>query len=179
VRNFGAIFDASINMIKTTLFLVILMTFIPSANGQDKSITEFDLYGCWIMERNADGQKPKKRIYKRCEDSDSKLTIKSSKISLLASNESEEQRYHPFACPLTYTEKGTWEFDASNGLITMYGNKEFLKELKEKHPEQYAKFGSPEKIVSNRFRIVELSENQMEVEKLRTTKPIANRAKSE
>ena len=174
MRNFGAIFDASTNMIKLASIFLIFMVVSSTVNGQNNPITESDLYGCWILERGADGQHTQKRFYKRCDKSDVKLRIKGSEISLLEENESEVQRYHPFACPLTYTEKGTWEFDTSDSLITMYGNKEFLKELKEKHPDEYEKFGSPEKIVSDKFRVIQLSENQMEVEKLRTTKPKRN-----
>ena len=169
MRNFGAVFEDSTNMIKLASIFLIFMVVSSTVNGQDNPITESDLYGCWILERNADGLHTLKRIYKRCENSDSKLSIKGSKISLLAFNKSESER-DGVICYTTYTEEGTWEFDATNGLITMYGNKEFLKELKEKHPKEFAKFGSPERIVSNKFRIVKLSKNHMEVEKLRTTK---------
>ncbi|CAN0589905.1 unnamed protein product, partial [Ectocarpus sp. 12 AP-2014] len=168
VRNFGAIFDTSTNMKKlASIFLIFLAVGI-TVNGQENAITEFDLYGCWILERSEDGQRPQKRIYKHCESSDSKLSIKGSKISFLAFNVSEIERSHPFLCGTNYIEEGTWEYDETNGLITMYSNKEFLKELKEKYPEEYVKFGSPERVVSNKFRVLQLSETQMEVEKLRT-----------
>ena len=56
----------------------------------------------------------------------------------------------------------------------MFNNEDILKELKENHPEEYAYFSSPERLVSDKFKIITLSENYMEVEKLRTTKPKHN-----
>ncbi|WP_276166501.1 hypothetical protein [Zobellia alginiliquefaciens] len=159
-------------MKKLAVIFLIFLTVGTTVNGQENPIAEFDLYGCWILERNEDGSRPRKLIYKRCEDSNPKLTIKSSEISLLAYNESEEQMLHPYICPVTYTEKGTWEYDVKNGLIIMYRNKKVIKELKEKHPEEFAKFGSPKRLVSNKFRIVKLSKSRLEVEKLSTTKPM-------
>ncbi|WP_441823556.1 hypothetical protein [Maribacter spongiicola] len=161
-------------MKKSAFVFLILVAFFLSANGQDKAITEFDLYGCWILERNEDGQRPQKRIYKRCEDSDSKLAIKSSKFSLLAFNKAEVQTSSAIFCFGTVTENGTWTFDESNGIVQIDYMQVWLKEFKEQEPEEYAKFNSPEKFEWMKFKIVDLSENMLEVEKLRTTKPKRN-----
>lgn len=161
-------------MKRTAFISLIFIAFGLLANGQDKPITEFDLYGCWIMERNEDGKRPQKQIYKRCNSSDSKLRLKHSKISLLPFNKSEFQTTSAYICFTTVTEKGTWIYDEKEGVVSMYWGQKWLKELKEKDPEEYMKWNSPEKFNWLKFKIVELSENQMVVEKLRTTKSINN-----
>ncbi|MGB5662629.1 hypothetical protein, partial [Eudoraea sp.] len=170
VRNFGAIFDASTNMKRTVFISFIFIVSGLLAHGQVKPITEFDLYGCWIMERSEDGKRPQKQIYKRCNSSDTKLRVKHSKISLLAFNESEFQTTSAYICFTTVTEKGTWSYNENEGIVSMFWGQECLREFKEKDPEEYAKWNSPKKFNWLKFKVIELSENQLEVEKLRTTK---------
>ena len=174
VCNFGVIFDASSNMQRLAFIFLIFLVVGLSARGQDKPITEFDLYGCWILERNEDGKNSTKLIYKRCEDSDSKRAIKNTKISLLAFNESEFETYSAFICFTTVTEKGTWNFDENEGIVSMYCGQEMLKELKEKYPDDYKKLGSPEKFDKMKLKVVELDDGNIGLEKLHKTKPINN-----
>jgi len=45
-----------------------------------------------------------------------------------------------------------------------YGQK-WLKELKRRDPEEYEKFGSPEKLEWKKFKVLSFSKNEMEIEK--------------
>ncbi len=176
VLNFGVIFDNSNSMKNIAFILLISLTVGLSARGQDNPITVFGLYGCWILERNEDGQRMEKRIYKRCEDSDSKLAILSSQFSLLAFDKAEVQTSSQLLCFATVTENATWTFDETNGIVQIDYMQEWLKEFKEKEPKEYVKFNRLEKLEWIKFKVLELSKNQLVVEKLSTTKPIANRA---
>lgn len=161
-------------MKKLIFVFFIFVGFVFSANGQDKSITEFDLYGCWILERNKEGQRSQKLIYKRCKDSDYKLENLRSKFSLLAFNKAKIQTTSAIFCFGTVTENATWTFDEKNGIVQIDYMQEWLKEFKEQDPEEYAKFNSPEKFEWMKFKIVDLSENMLEVEKLSTINPKRN-----
>lgn len=165
MRNFGAIFAGKSNMKKLVFIFLIFLAGDLLARVQDNLISGFDLYGCWIFERSENGERPEKWIYKRCEESDSKIAIRRSRISLLAFSKSEIQRDSPVFCGTTYTDEGTWSFDTTNEIVTIYYAQKFLEELKEKDPEEYTKFGSPERLEWTKFKVVGLSETQMEIEK--------------
>lgn len=144
-------------------------------HGQDNPIPEFDLYGCWIRECVEKNEKTEKLTYKRCEKSDSKKTLEGTKFSLLAFNKSEVQIHGPIE-PVSHTENGTWNYTKTDTIVEIFYAQEWLKELKEKDPEEYVKWGSPEKLTWLKFKIAKLTENQLEIKKLRTTRAIANRA---
>ncbi|WP_282051445.1 hypothetical protein [Maribacter aquivivus] len=154
------------------LILLIFLAGGLSTRGQDNPISEFDLYGCWIWERS---ENMEKLIYKRCEKSDSKKTVRGSKFSLLAFNKSEVQIHGPVE-PVSHTENGTWNYSKTDTIVEIFYAQEWLKELKDKEPEEYATWGSPEKLTWLKFKIVKLTETQLEIKKLRTTRAIANRA---
>ena len=162
-------------MNKLSIVLLISLTIGYSLNGQDNHITEFDLYGCWILERNNGKQQTQRLIYVRCEDSDSKLEIPSSKFSLFAFNKSEVQTTSPTICFGTTAEKGTWTFNEDDRVVKIFHNQEWLEDFKKQEPVEYTKFNRPKKFVWLKFRIVELSKNQLEVKKLSTTTAIIHR----
>ncbi len=180
VRNFGVIFDAFKNMKKTTFISLIFLALGLLANGQDKSVSEFDLYGGWILDLEKTEQNKGKLIYKRSEESKTKLKEGVSAIYFQAFEECKIATYRPFICgnevpPPDYS----WTFEEDTGIVNIYSFKKWLKEFKENHPEEHEKFGSPEKFDKMRLTVVELDNGKIGLEKLRTTKPIANRAKSE
>jgi hypothetical protein len=159
-------------MIIKRLILLVFLAGGLSTWGQDNSILKFDLYGCWIWERS---EKTKKLTYKRCESSDSKKTVRASKFSLLAFNKSEIQIHGPVE-PVSHTEYGTWNYSKTDSVVEIFYAQKWLRELKDKEPEGYAKWGSPEKLRWLKFKIIKLTENQLELKKLRTPKVIENRA---
>ena len=181
VRNFGAIFDASTNMKRLAILLLIFLANGHSVNGQENGITEFDIYGCWTFQSTKDGQRLEKRIDESCPGSDKRLLRKNSKIRFLAYNKCEFQAVIQDAlCPIIYkTVVGTWTYSDTSGILEMYYPKNFKAEFWEKVKEDYPDLKIPNPRPYMRFKIVSSDESGMEIEKLRTTMAIANRAKSE
>ncbi len=134
-----------------------------SSNAQESSISEFDLYGCWVLEKKI---RPSNHIvvYKSCKDVAHENVKFGSKISLLAFNKSEHQSTSPNFCFTTFTEKGTWEFDENSGIASLYSGHEWLKEFKKLDPEEYASWGSPEKFEKLKFKVISIENNQLTVE---------------
>jgi len=149
---------------KKSIFLsIIIILSVISSNAQESSISEFDLYGCWVLENKI---RPSNHIvvYKSCEDVAHENAKFGSKISLLAFNESEHESTGPLACFTTFTEKGTWEFDENSRIASLYSSHEWLKELKKLDPDEYASRGSPEKFEKLKFRVISIKNNQLTVE---------------
>ncbi|NHF61592.1 hypothetical protein FK220_019725 [Flavobacteriaceae bacterium TP-CH-4] len=149
------------------IFLIFLAAGY-SAHGQNKTITEFDLYGCWTLESNENGQPPQKWIYKSCEESDSKLAVRNSKIRFLAYSKCEFQEITPsqIICPgIWKTLEGTWSYDEVSGLVEIFYPEnymvEFWKKLKEEHPDLVI----PNPRLKKKFRVVGLNDGQLEIEK--------------
>lgn len=46
----------------------------------------------------------------------------------------------------------------------MYSGHEFLKTLKEHDPDEYASWGSPEKLNHLKFKVISIENNQLKVE---------------
>ena len=97
---------------------------------------------------------------------DSGRSLSSSIISLLAFNKAEMQRDSSFMGFTTYTDNATWDFDANTNTVTIYYAHGMLKEFRKIAPEEYAEFGYPERFECTSFKILRLSENQMEIEEL-------------
>ncbi|MEP2059284.1 MAG: hypothetical protein ABJJ05_15845 [Maribacter litoralis] len=149
---------------KKSLFLsIILILLVITSNAQESSISEFDLYGCWVLEKNT---RPSNNIivYKSCEDVAHENVKFGSKISLLAFNESEYQSTAPNVCFTTFTEKGTWEYDENTRIVSLYSGHEWLKKFKKLDPEEYASWGSPEKFEKLKFKVISIENNQLTVE---------------
>lgn len=167
-------------MKKISFISLIFLAFGLLAKGQDKLVTEFDLYGSWILELEQIEQDKGKLIYKRSEESRTKLKEVVSAIYFQAFEEYKIDTYRPFICgneapPLDYN----WTYDADTGIINIYSFKKWLKEFKENHPKEHEKFGSPEKFYKMKFMVVELDDGKNGLEKISTAEPIANRAKIE
>jgi len=94
--NFGAIFDTS-NRMRMTIFIFFLV-FGLAANGQSRRITEFDLYGHWILDLTKIEQDESKLIYKRHEASNMIVKKEESAIYFQAFEECEIATYRPFIC---------------------------------------------------------------------------------
>tara|TARA_R110002051_G_scaffold4043_1_gene21387 strand:+ start:25743 stop:26243 length:501 start_codon:yes stop_codon:yes gene_type:complete len=149
---------------KKSIFLsVIFIISVLISNAQVSSISEFDLYGCWELEKKI---RPLNNIvvYKSCEEVANKDVKFGSKISLLAFNESEHESTSHHACFTTFTEKGTWEYDENTRIAILYAGHEWLKEFKKLDPDEYARWGSPEKYDKLKFRVISIENNQLTVE---------------
>ncbi|MCL5245648.1 hypothetical protein M4I21_07505 [Cellulophaga sp. 20_2_10] len=167
-------------MRKLTFLLFIFLAVGPIANGQDKPILEYDLYGCWKLERNKKENGIKKRIYNSCEKSNRKIEVRNSEITLLAGNKCIFQAVIQDAlCPVIYkTVEATWTYNSKSGIAEIFYPKNFKEEFWEKVKEEH-----PDLIIHNprpykRFKITFLDKNRMEIEKLSTTMAIENRAKN-
>ena len=149
---------------KKSIFLsIIFILSVISSNAQESLISEFDLYGCWVLEKKI---RPSNHIvvYKSCDDVAHENVKFGSKISLLAFNESEHQSTSPNFCFTKLTEKGTWKFDENSGIASLYSGHEWLKEFKKLDPDEYASWGSPEKFEKLKFRVISIKNNQLTVE---------------
>ena len=149
---------------KKSVFLCIIFVFAGLlCNAQQNEISEFDLYGCWVLENK---KIPSTNIvtYKSCEDIAHEDVKFGSKISLLAFNESEHESTNAHSCFITITEKGTWEYDENTRIASLYSGHEWFKEFKQLDPEEYASWGSPNKFEKIKFKVISIENNQLTVE---------------
>ncbi|WP_339729985.1 hypothetical protein [Maribacter stanieri] len=159
---------------KRTVFIsLVFIAFGLFVNGQEKPITEFDLYGCWVLEYDENGKIPKQKLLRRCEDANQKNTIFRSDFSLLAFNKSEFKvmSNHPMNCNgrMTNEIEGSWTFNEVSGIVEQFYPINYQAEFWEKVKEEYPEVEIPNPRPFRRFRIVSLDESGMEIEKLRTT----------
>ncbi len=166
-------------MKRLTIISLIFLAVGLSARGQDNPISEFDLYGCWVLEFIDDGIISNKKIFKSCSEANQKNTIFRSDFSLLAYNKSEFKVMsdHPMNCNGRMTDKveGTWTFDKNTGIVELFypenHQAEFWDKLKEDHPELKIPNPRPHK----KFKIVGLDKNGLELEIIKTPHNNSNR----
>ncbi|VAW11898.1 hypothetical protein MNBD_BACTEROID03-2640 [hydrothermal vent metagenome] len=128
-----------------TLYLLSIVGI--SNYGQDKSISEFDLYGRWVLELDKKGQFPEKLVYTRLTVSDSISNKNRIAISLMAFEKCEfassrTRGYGYCGTQRGYVDKHTWVYDEKKEVIVITTVKTWLKEFSETHPEEYAEFDS-------------------------------------
>lgn len=163
-------------MKRTVLISLIILVFGFSTNGQHKSITEFDLYGCWVLEYEENEKIPNTKVFRRCENANQKNLIFRSDFSLLAFNKSvfKVMSDHPLNCNGRMTNKieGRWTFNEETGIVELFYPENYQAEFWEKAKEDYPDIEIPNPRPYKRFRIINLVEYGMEIEKLRTTTAI-------
>ena len=166
-RNFGAIFEVLINMKSFSFLLVILLQVGNSTFGQDNTISEFDLYGCWKMELAKKENGIKKRTYISCEISENKNSVKHSGIVLKAYNKCEFPAVIQDAiCPVIYKNvEGTWTYDKKSGIVEIYYPKDFKKEFWDAVKEEYPEMAIPNPRMITKYKRVGLENGQLEIEK--------------
>lgn len=150
-------------MKRPVFFSIFFILIVIGCNAQEATISEYDLYGCWVLEKETKSSK-NIFVYKPCEDVDNKNVKFGSKITLLAFNESEHESTSDQACFITFTEKGTWEFDENTRIASLYSGHKWLQEFKQLYPEEYASWGSPEKFEQLKFRVIGMENKQLTVE---------------
>jgi hypothetical protein len=157
-----------------SLCFLVLVGF--SNYGQDKSITEFDLYGRWVLELGEKGQFPEKIVYTRNTTSDSISNKNWIDISLLAYEKCElassrTRGYGYCGTQRGYVDKHTWVYDEKKEVIIIATVKTGLKEFSETHPEEYAEFGSPNWIEKTEIKVIRLADNAIGLEKTSNLDP--------
>ncbi|CAG2534073.1 hypothetical protein MAR621_00868 [Maribacter dokdonensis] len=150
-------------MKRPVLFGIFFILIVIGCNAQEATISEYDLYGCWVLEKET-SPSTNIAIYHRCGDIAPEDVKFRSKITLLAFNESEHESTSDQACFTTFTEKGTWEFDENTRIASLYSGHKWLKEFKQLDPEEYASWGSPEKFEQLKFRVIGMENKQLTVE---------------
>lgn len=162
-------------MKRTVFILLIFIAFGLLVNGQEKPITEFDLYGCWALEFDENKKTPIKKIFRRCEDANQKNIIFRSDFSLLAFNKSEFKvmSNHPMNCNgrMTNEIEGSWVFTETSGIVELFYPEDYQAEFWKKVKEDYPDLEIPNPRPHSKFRIISMNKNGLEIEKLRTTKP--------
>ena len=138
-----------------------------STFGQDNTISEFDLYGCWKLERATKENGTKKRTYISCDISKSGNLVKYSDIVFKACNKCEFPVVIQDAiCPVNYKNvEGTWAFDKESGIVKVYYPMDFKKEFWEAVKEEYPEIEIPNPRMKTAFKIVELENGKLEIEK--------------
>ena len=126
------------------LFLLLTNAFI---SAQDQSISEYDLYGYWVLEEPmvlGDTQSQEKRIYTK--NSEESFKEKKYGIVFVAYGKCKIVNTQNWICGSDpYKNDLTWTYDQKSNLISIYSGEMWLKQFKEYAPEEYAKFGSPER----------------------------------
>ncbi|MDC6350119.1 hypothetical protein PP178_01025 [Zeaxanthinibacter sp. PT1] len=139
--------------------------------GQNTTISEFDLYGCWVLENDDNGKIPERHIYKHCNGVEQDNTVHLSDFSLLAFKMSEFKVMSddPMNCfGLMYDLiEGSWSFDNKSGIIKIYYPEDyqaaFFERFKEAHPEVEI----PVPMLFKKFRIIQLDQNRLELQLLK------------
>lgn len=149
-------------------FLLIISSITLSASAQERSISEYDLYGCWIMERAEKGQQPDQLYYSPCDSSNPDLRIKSSQMELQAYNQCEFQAliFSPMNCNgRTETLQGTWSYDENTGVLTIYYPEDYLAEYYELLKEDFPEKEFPIPRVKETFRITNIKNGKLIIDK--------------
>ncbi len=151
-----------------------LLSIVGISNyGQDKSITEFDLYGRWVLELDENGQFPEKLVYTLRAESDPISHKNWIAISLMAFEKCEFASSRTQGCGYCGTQRGyvdkhTWVYDEKKEVILITTVKTWLKEFSETHPEEYAEFGSLNWIEKTEIKVIRLVDNTIGLEKTLT-----------
>jgi hypothetical protein len=150
---------------KRAVVILLLLGF--SANGQNLSFTEFDLYGSWVLSIDKVSLDTNKLIYIKQEQSETKLRKESELIYFQAFGECKIITHSSFYCgneslPPDYS----WDFEEENGIINIYSSIKLLKEIKVSHPKEYEKLELPEKIYKMKLKLVELADGAFGLEKV-------------
>lgn len=153
---------------KSFYFLLVFLLLVGnSIFGQNDTISEFDLYGCWKMKLATKENGIKKWIYVPCDISETGNSIKQFGIVFKAYNKCEfSATIQDALCPIIYERvEGSWTYDMKSGIVEVYYPKEFQKEfwdtLKEENPE----LEIPSPRMKTKFKIVGLEDGKMEIEK--------------
>lgn len=147
---------------------IAFFLFGNSTFGQANAISEFDLYGCWVMERVTKENGLMKRIYVACNSSEGENTVKHSDIVFSANNKCEyEAVIHDALYPIIYKNvEGTWTYDKESGIVAVYYPKDFMKEVWDAIKEEDPDMEIPNPRIKAKFKIVALQHGKLEIEKL-------------
>lgn len=166
-RNFGVIFEAVINMKSFFLLSVVLLLIENVTYGQDNAISEFDLHGCWTMERVTRENGPIKGTFVPCDLTDGKSALRNTSIAFYASNKCVFPAVIQSAiCPAIYRNvEGTWTYDKESGIVEVYYPKDFKKEVWDAVKEEHPELEIPNPRMKTKFKIVGLENGKLEIEK--------------
>ncbi len=146
-----------------SIFLIVGL----ATHGQDNTISESDLYGCWTMERVTRENGPKKRTYTVCDSVDRKTIGKYRNIIFRAYNKCEfPAAIQDVVCPVIYQNvEGTWTYDEKSGIVEVFYPKDFKKEFWDAVKEEYPEMKIPNPRMKIKFRIVGLENGKLQIEK--------------
>ena len=126
------------------LFLVFASAWV---NAQHQSISEFDLYGYWVLEESidpSDNQSHEKRVFVKASES----SVKERKygIVFLAYEKCKFVNSQNWICgPQPNQNDYSWSFDQKLNVINIYSGEQWLKEFRKYALDEFIKFGSPER----------------------------------
>ncbi|UOY07792.1 hypothetical protein L0P88_04385 [Muricauda sp. SCSIO 64092] len=147
---------------------IVLLLFGNLTLGQDNSISEFDLYGCWIMERFTQENEPNKRVYISCGISDKQNTVKNSGIVFRAYNKCVfPVLIQDAICPILYKSvEGTWTYDKESGIVEVFYPKDFKKGFWDAVNKEQSELEIRNPRMKMKFKIVGLENGKLEIEKV-------------
>ncbi len=139
-----------------------------SIYGQDNTISEFDLYGCWKMVLVTKENGIKIWKYVPCDISETGNSMKQFGIVFKAYNKCEFSALIQSAlCPIIYESvEGTWTYDKKSGIVEVYYPKEFQKEFWDSVKERNPDLEIPNPRMKTKFKIVGFEDGKMEIEKM-------------
>ena len=143
---------------KKAMYLVLICFVIAlTANGQDKSYSEFDFYGTWSLDLNEYDLEDDEYIFRKEKSSNNQEEKLNIIVTFLESSKCRVNydRTSGFCGTETFRDY-SWSFDKDLGIINIYHSKEWLKEFKEQSPEDFKNFDLSEKYNSMELKIVTL-----------------------
>lgn len=162
-------------MKKGAYTFLIFLAFALLANGQEKSIVQFDLFGGWVLTLHETEQNEGKLIYKKQKDSNTEFKQGISILYFQAFEECKMATYWPIICGNELSAPNfSWTFEEDTGIISIHSSKQLLKEFKEKYPEEHERFGSPKEFDEIQLKVIALADGTNGLERLHLVKLVAN-----
>ncbi|WP_090293701.1 hypothetical protein [Flagellimonas zhangzhouensis] len=147
--------------------LTPLLMVINSSFGQNLTVSEFDLYGCWKKEPITKENGIKQWIYVTCDISETGKSVRQSDIVFKAYNKCEFLAVIQDAlCPIVYQRvEGTWTYDEKSGIVEVFYPKDFQKEILDTFRESHPELEIPNPRLKTKFKILGIEDGKIKIEK--------------
>ncbi|MEP3209697.1 MAG: hypothetical protein ABJN95_10930 [Maribacter sp.] len=153
-------------MRRTACTLLIGLAFALMLNAQNTPITKVELYGNWMLELSENSPDNDGLVFTKKKESAPLKKDFNITISLLEYDECLVN----YDTTVTYLGKigsladYSWTFDKDLGIVNIYKSEKWLKEFKEKHPDEFNKFKMQDKYHEMELSLVALENERIGLE---------------
>ncbi len=153
-------------MKRTGFITLICLAFGLIVNGQNKSITKTDLYGTWILVLKENNHEDDGFIFVKKKEPETLKADMYITISLLELDEClvNYDNAHAYCGNGAFSTDYSWTFDKGLEIVNIYKSEKWLKEFKEKYPDEFKKFNMPDKYDEMELSLVVLENKNIGLE---------------